>query len=58
MRTIAQIRPLVKKILLWYNLLMKLTDTIIITAPVVKIGGDAVKVEEAPASSDSSQQNQ
>ena len=36
---------------------MKLTDTIVITAPVVKIGGDAVKVEEADSSSDSQKQN-
>jgi hypothetical protein len=42
--------------MIWYNLLMKLTEEIKITAPVVKIGGDAVKVEEpAEAASDSQQ---
>ena len=42
---------------MWYNLLMKLTEEIKITAPVVKIGGDAIKVEEqsSEASSDNSQ---
>jgi len=43
--------------MMWYNFLMKLTDTIVITAPVVKIGGDAVKVEEADSSSESQSQN-
>jgi hypothetical protein len=42
---------------MWYNILMKLTDTIVITAPVVKIIGDAVKVEEVDSSSNSQQQN-
>ena len=44
---------------MWYNLLMKLTEEIKITAPVVKIGGDAVKVEapqsETPSDSQSPQ---
>jgi hypothetical protein len=35
--------------MIWYNLTMKLTEEIVMTAPTVKIGGDAVKVEEAPA---------
>ena len=28
---------------------MKITEEIVMTAPTVKIGGDAVKVEETPA---------
>jgi hypothetical protein len=42
---------------MWYNLTMKLTEEIKITAPVVKIGGDAVKVE-APQSEGSSESQQ
>jgi hypothetical protein len=56
-RIIPRFLTLVKQIMMWYNFLMKLTDTIVITAPVVKISGDAVKVEEADSSSDSQQQN-
>jgi hypothetical protein len=48
-RIIALFLTLVKQIMIWYNLTMKLTEEIVMTAPTVKIGGDAVKVEEAPA---------
>jgi hypothetical protein len=48
-RIVPRFLTLVKQIMVWYNLTMKLTEEIVMTAPTVKIGGDAVKVEEAPA---------